>query len=529
MTAEQLRKSILQMAVQGKLVPQDPNDEPVHILLERIRAEKERLIKEKKIKKEKNPSIIYRGTDNLHYEKFADGTVNCLKDEIPFEIPESWVWVRLSSLGEIVGGGTPKTSVSTYWDNGNIPWITPADMKCVTGKYIEKGSRNITEDGLKNSSACMMPTGTIIYSSRAPIGYIAITSTSLCTNQGFKSFVPIFTYISNYIYYCLIALTDEIRSRASGTTFKEISGTELGNTLIPFPPYDEQNHIVRQIEKVLPFLSEYDTVDISLRKLTLDFPIRLRKSILQHAVQGKLVPQDESDEPASVLLERIRAEKEELIKQGKLKKDKHESIIFRRDNSYYERLDGVERCIDDEIPFEIPNHWHWERMGNISFITKLAGFEYTKYISPAITAKGIPLLKGKNVQNSIFVENFESYIPESTSDFLNRSQLTKKCILTPYVGSIGNVAIFHGNYKAHLGSNIGKIELYTTDLLEEYVVRYLHSNTGYEQLIKHKKATAQDSISMAALRDVLIPLPPTFEQERIIDKINNILSLVKKQ
>ena len=455
--------------------------------------------------------------------------MKCIKDEIPFEIPESWVWVRLSSLGEIVGGGTPKTSVSTYWDNGNIPWITPADMKYVTGKYIEKGSRNITEDGLKNSSACMMPTGTIIYSSRAPIGYIAITSTSLCTNQGFKSFVPIFTYISNYIYYCLIALTDEIRSRASGTTFKEISGTELGNTLIPFPPYDEQNHIVGQIEKVLPFLSEYDTIDISLQKLTLDFPIRLCKSILQYAVQGKLVPQNKSDEPASVLLERIRGEKEELIKQGKLKKDKHESVIFRRDNSYYERLDGVERCIDDEIPFEIPQSWLWVRLAEIcTYIQRGKSPKYSPIRKYPVIAQKCIQRSGFSIESARFIE------PNSLQSYAKERLLEDNDLMwnSTGLGSLGRIGIYKSNLNpfelAVADSHVTVIRSFKSAILSKYLY-YFFSNPSVQNTIEDSAdgSTKQKELATSTIKTYLVPIPPLSEQKYIVNKVEELLKVIK--
>ena len=454
--------------------------------------------------------------------------MKCIEDEIPFEIPESWGWGRLGELVYNHGQRRPSADFS-YIDISSIDnqhQRLSCEENILSSEKAPSRARKIVAYGdiLYSTVRPYLHNMCIIdrIFSKQPIastGFAVLT----CHDDFFNEFL--FYYMMSPDFDTYVNHTDN----AKGVAYPSISDTRLYHALIPIPPAREQRDIVSAVKRLIHYINKYNIARNQLNRLMSNFPNAMKHSILQWAVQGKLVQQDESDEPASVLLDRIRAKKKELIKEGKLKKDKHESIIFRRDNSYYERLDDVERCIDDEIPFEIPNHWHWERMGNISFITKLAGFEYTKYISPAITAKGIPLLKGKNVKNSIFVENFESYIPESISDFLNRSQLAKKCILTPYVGSIGNVAIFHGNYKAHLGSNIGKIELYTTDLLEEYVVRYLHSNTGYEQLIKHKKATAQDSISMAALRDVLIPLPPTFEQERIIDKINNILSLVKKQ
>ena len=267
----------------GKLVPQDPNDEPASVLLERIRKEKQKLIKEGKIKKEKSPSYIFRGADNLPYEKVGNNEPVCIADEIPFEIPDSWEWARPTTLGKIVGGGTPKTNITEYWYNGTIPWLTPADMKFVTGKYVTKGERCITEKGLKESSAHMMPAGSIVYSSRAPIGYIAIASAELCTNQGFKSLVPTLMCIDDYVYYCLIAFTPEIQSRASGTTFKEISGTEFGKTLIPLPPLAEQKRIVKAIEKVLLNIKDYEEKHNQLSLIQSSFPEALKKSILQRS------------------------------------------------------------------------------------------------------------------------------------------------------------------------------------------------------------------------------------------------------
>ena len=204
--------------------------------------------------------------------------------------------------------------------------------------------------------------------------------------------------------------------------------------------------------------------------------VALREKVLDLAIRGKLVPQDPNDEPASVLLERIRTQKQQMVKDGKLKaKDiKDDSIIFvGEDNLHYEKFaDGSVKCIEDEIPFELPEGWAWSKINNIAFVTKLAGFEYTKYIAPTLCEDGIPLFKGKNVQDSKIIYDFESYIPEQVSDELSRSQITRKCILTPYVGTIGNIGIHDRVGKFHLGSNVGKIELYNSSviLMEEYVV-----------------------------------------------------------
>lgn len=232
---DDMKKSLLQYAIEGKLVPQRKEEGTAKDLLAEICAEKARLIKEKKIKKSKPLPAI---TD----------------DEKPFDIPDSWEWVRLEEIGTIIGGGTPKTQILEYWD-GDIPWLTPADMKFI-GKYAMSGNRNISLLGLQKSSARLMPKGTVLFSSRAPIGYIAIAKNKICTNQGFKSVVPFIMHCNEYIYYCLQARIKDIQLRASGTTFKEISGSEFGKTMIPLPPLAEQHRIVAKLEELLPLCQQ---------------------------------------------------------------------------------------------------------------------------------------------------------------------------------------------------------------------------------------------------------------------------------
>ena len=243
---------------------------------------------------------------------------------------------------------------------------------------------------------------------------------------------------------------------------------------------------------------------------------KLRQKIHDLAIRGKLVPQDPNDEPASVLLERIRAEKERLVKEGKIKKSKASKTS---DTPHYEN-----------VPFEVPSSWVWTTINNIAFVTKLAGFEYTKYIAENIsTSEGVPLFKGKNILNGEIVYKFEAYIPLDISNELFRSQITKRCLLTPYVGTIGNIGIHDKEGVYHLGSNVGKIELFNNDNLniyEEFVKNYLLSSFGYKELTKQKKATAQESISIEAIREVLLPLPPLAEQKRIVAEIERWFVLV---
>ena len=524
MTAQQLKNSILQMAVQGKLVPQDPNDEPASVLLERIRAEKERLIKEKKIKREKNPSVIFKGADNTPYEKIGD-EVRSLADEVPFDIPDSWEWVR---LGELFQHNTGKALNAANRTGQLKQYITTSNLYWDRFELNNLKEMHFSESEVEK---CTVIKGDLLVCEGGDIGRAAIWPFDypMCIQNHIhrlRAYVPICT---RFFYYLFDLYKHAGWIGGKGIGIQGLSSNAIHSLLFPLPPLAEQYRIVDAIVTLQPYTDAYADVESTLDILNTAFPERLKKSILQEAVQGKLVPQDPSDEPAEALLERIRAEKQRLIKEGKIKKDKHESVIFRRDNSHYEKLDSVERCIDDELPFEIPGSWAWAYFGNISFVTKLAGFEYTKYIAPALTNHGIPLFKGKNIQNGKLIEHFEGFIPETVSNELWRSQLSKRCLLTPYVGSIGNVAVFPGTYKAHLGSNVGKIEPYSDNgVLIEYILYFLRSAAGYEQLTKHKKATAQESISIEAIRNVLMPIPPLNEQERIVSAIDTALNIVQK-
>ena len=233
------RNQVLQEAIQGKLVEQNPEDEPASILLQRIDEERDKLVKEKKIRKQKPLPEV---TD----------------DEKPFEIPKSWEWVRLGEVGAIVGGGTPKTAVKEYWEGGTIPWLTPADLSNYTDKYISRGKRNITPLGLKESSAQLMPKGTVLFSSRAPIGYTVIAQNEISTNQGFKSCIPFIIDMNEYLYYYLIYSAKLINENASGTTFKEVSGTEVSKLILPLPPLAEQKRIVEKVDIIMDMLDELE-------------------------------------------------------------------------------------------------------------------------------------------------------------------------------------------------------------------------------------------------------------------------------
>ncbi|MBD5294690.1 MAG: restriction endonuclease subunit S, partial [Bacteroides sp.] len=366
MTGKQLRNSILQWAIQGKLVPQDPNDEPASVLLERIRAEKTRLVKEKKIKKDKNESIIYRGEDNSYYEKFADATVRCIDDEIPFDIPDSWEWCRIRNISQSYIGLTYSPSDvnnegvivlrSSNIQNGKIDF---SDLIRVSKEIPEKlkVEKNDIVICARNGSAKLVGKSAIIREIVEPMtfgAFMAICKTSL--------YEYVYTFLQSDIFF------GQLRGVSSTTTINQLTQNNFNNFLIPIPPKEEQARICNNIAVVLPFIEQYGRKQEALSQLDKNVKEHLRKSLLQEAIQGRLLPQIEEEGTAAELLEEIRIEKGRLVKEGKLKKSAlaNESRIFRgEDNKYYENKNGNIMCIDDVIPFDLPPTWQWIRIGSI--------------------------------------------------------------------------------------------------------------------------------------------------------------------
>ena len=502
MTAQQLKNSILLMAVQGKLVPQDPNDEPASILLERIHAEKERLIKEKKIKREKNPSVIFKGADNTPYEKIGD-EVRSLADEVPFEIPDSWEWVRIRSLGEIVRGSGIKRNetvqqglpcvrygelYTTYQTSftSAVSFIAP-DLyeKC---KHFSYGDVLMTLTGENKPDIAKA----VAYLGTEPIA--ASGDLAFWTRHGMNPLFLSYIMASPYIIARKVAL-------ATGDIIVHISGDKLGTILLPVPPLAEQERIVACIQEAELVIENYAIKATALQKLQDSFSEALKKSILQEAVQGKLVPQDPSDEPAEALLERIRAEKQRLIKEGKIKKDKHESIIFRRDNSHYEKLDGVERCIDEELPFEIPETWAWVRIGTILSVS--SGDSLT--VAQMNSAGSIPVYGGNGIAGTHDKWNVchRTLVIGRVGYYCGATHITE-----PFAWVTDNAFITH----------------FDEELLQMKWLKFL---IDYLEPRKRASSTAQPVISGKLLYPMLVPIPPLNEQHRIVQRIEELLTMVK--
>ena len=517
MTAQQLKNSILQMAVQGKLVPQDPNDEPASVLLERIRAEKERLIKEKKIKREKNSSVIFKGADNTPYEKIGD-EVRSLADEVPFDIPDSWEWVRLGSIVYNRGQITPSTDFC-YIDIGSI------DNK---KQKLNPTDTVIAPDKAPSRARKLVDKGDVLYSTVRPYLH------NMCIVDRDFSCIPIAStgfavltchaeLCNKFLFYYMMSPDFDAYANntdnAKGVAYPAINDDRLYKALIPIPPLGEQFRIVSAIESVDASIRDYGAKEEALRALNGSFPECLKKSILQEAVQGKLVPQDPSDEPAEALLERIRAEKQRLIKEDKIKKDKHESVIFRRDNSHYEKRGSEEVCIDEEIPFDIPENWAWARLSAASI--SIADGDHQP---PPQVQDGIPFLVISNVSDGIVDFSNTRYVPKKYFDSLAGIRIPQ-CgdLLFTVTGSYGIVIPVQTERKFCFQRHIALIKL--SCLSSEFMRLWLSSPLVYEQCRRAATGTAQKTVGLASLKGLLIPIPPLNEQVRILQKLNTLLAL----
>ena len=517
MTAQQLKNSILLMAVQGKLVPQDPNDEPASVLLERIHAEKERLIKEKKIKREKNPSVIFKGADNTPYEKIGD-EVRSLTDEVPFDIPDSWEWVRLGNISSYAGAKQKVNATSAD------PSIWGLDLE-----DIEKGGRLLEHKTVGERKAVgdktVFTKGDILYSKLRPylLKILVAPDDGICTPEivPFRVYGGIDpNYIVNYLKSPYV--DNLINSITYGVKMPRVGTETMTSLLVPIPPLEEQQRIVEKIDEVASAVSAYDVAYQKTETLNSAFPEALKKSILQEAVQGKLVPQDPSDEPAEALLERIRAEKQRLIKEGKIKKDKHESVIFRRDNSHYEKRGSEGTCIDDELPFHIPETWQWERIINIYNFIDYRG------ATPNKTTVGVPFITAKNVKKGFIDYTISEFISED--EYLRRQSRgvsQEGDILFTTEAPMGNAALADLRvYSA--GQRLITLQQYgvSTGLSNELMLYFILSECFQSQLSDKSTGTTVKGIKAEKLKQLYIPVPPVSEQQRIIRSIRSVMRLV---
>ena len=442
-------------------------------------------------------------TDNLPYEKVGKNEPVCIAEEVPFEIPDSWEWVRLGNIGDWGSGATPSRSIPEYY-GGDIPWLKTGDLN---DGYIEHIPENISRLALEKTSVRLNPTGSVLIAMYgATIGKVGILTFPATTNQACCACLPIKIY-NEYVFYFLMSQKVAFVKQGEGGAQPNISKEKIVATFMPLPPLAEQYRIVAKIKEVLPYVERYGEACSTANSLNAAFPDLLKKSILQEAVQGKLAPQDPADEPASILLERIRAEKEQLIKAGKIKRDKHESVIFRRVNSHYEKLDGVERCIDDEMPFEIPENWVWARFGT-AMINR--------------DAERIPLSVNEREK---LQKIYDYYGASGVIDKVDRYLFSRPLLL---IGEDGANLLTRSKPIAFIAkgqywvNNHAHVLDSSDGLLLEYVAVYINAIN----LAPYVTGTAQPKMNQEKMNSILIPIPPTGEQFRIVQKINQILSVI---
>ena len=500
MNGKQLKNSILQWAIQGKLVPQDPNDEPASVLLDRIRKEKARLIKEKKIKKDKNESIIYRGEDNSYYEKFlATGEVKCIDEEIPFEIPQGWEWTRIGNIFNHTSG--KQQSSSNKGDGTPQKFITTSNL--YWGFFILDNVKvmNFTEEETKTCSATKGDL--LVCEGGAGYGRSAIWNEDydICLQNHVHRLRPYINGICEYVYHFIYLLKESNNLASVGTAIPGLSANRLKGLLLPFPPFPEQKRIIAKLGELLPQIEKYNKVQNCLDELNVAINDKLKKSILQEAIQGKLVPQITEEGTAQEMLELIQTEKQRLVKEGKLKKSAlTDSIIYKGDdNKYYERING--QIIEIELPFEYPNSWAVLRLKDICQLTD----------GEKRTGKGICLdakyLRGK-----------------SAGDYLQKGRFVQKGDNIILVDGENSGEVFTVPCDGYMGSTFKQL-LVSSVMYLPYVLNFV---LFYKELLrKSKRGAAIPHLNKEIFYSLIIGIPPYQEQVRIVNKINEIYSKIK--
>jgi type I restriction enzyme S subunit len=505
MNGKQLKNSILQWAIQGKLVPQDPNDEPASVLLDKIRQEKERLIKEKKNKRDKNASIIYRGENNSYYEKMlATGEVKCIDEEIPFDVPQGWEWERFGNV--MINKDSERIPLSvaqrqhlkkTYDYYGASGVIDKVD------KYLfDKDLLLIGEDGAN------------LINRSTPIAFIAKGKYWVNNHAHVLDVCSGMALSYAALFINAISLVDYV----TGTAQPKMNQEKMNSILLAIPPVKEQHRILEKMSMVDAFVDKYASLQTKLDSLDNSVYELLRKSILQEAIQGKLVPQIAKEGTAQELLEQIKVEKEKLVKEGKLKKSAlKDSVIFKGDdNKYYEQIGANCNDISDEIPFDLPYNWCWCRFSNIVSMTigkTPARGEQTYWINGKYNWVSISdMVDGGTISTT----------KEKVSD------LAVKEIFSAPISEKGSLLM---SFKLSIGkTSILDIDAYHNEAIitirpvidKEYAMRnYLFKVLPLiANLGDSKDAIKGKTLNSKSLANLLIPLPPLQEQQRIIERIN---------
>ena len=526
MNGKQLKNSILQWAIQGKLVPQDPNDEPASVLLEKIRQEKERLIKEKKIKRDKNASIIYRGEDNSYYEKMlATGEVKCIDEEIPFEIPQGWEWCRLNDLALYRKGPFGSSLTKSMFVAKSNQSVKVYEQKNAIQKDFRLGDYYISKEKFEAMQSFIVKPNDIIVSCAGTIGetyLLPLDAPVGIINQALMRVTLFDLSMAEYwqMYFAYMLL-NEAQMKGAGSAIKNIPPFEyLKAVLVPVPPLSEQNRLVERYNLLLSLIAKYESEADKLNCLNLNIYDKLKKTVLQEAIQGKLVPQIAEEGTAQELLEQIKKEKQKLVKEGKLKKSAlATSVIFRGDdNRYYEKIG--KKCVDitEQIPFEIPNSWTWARMGQIG---DWGAGSTPQRSNQKYYGGNILWLKTGELNNGIVYDTEEKITQRAFQDCSLRMNKIGDILIAMYGATIGKLAVVG----KELTTNQACCGCTPYVVFNWYLFYFLMASR--DTFIKKGEGGAQPNISRVKLVEHLIPLPPLREQKRIVQKIEQLMQLLK--
>ena len=509
-----LREKILDLAIRGKLVPQDPNDEPASVLLERIRAQKQQMVKEGKLKAKdiKNDTIIFKGEDNLHYEQFQDGTVKCIEDEIPFEIPESWTWVRLGELAQYKKGPFGSSITKSMFVPDSTSAIKVYEQKNAINKDAALGNYFISEEKYESLKSFEIFPNDIIVSCAGTIGETYVMPETMRKGIINQALMKISLYdlrmIDFYLIYFDCQLKSATREQGYGVALKNIPPFDvLKKYLVPIPPIKEQARIVDSVNNLLGTVDDINTISDELN----DLIANAKSKILDLAIRGKLVPQDPNDEPASVLLERIRAEKENLIKQGKIKRDKKESIIFKgEDNSYYQ---------------DLPKNWEKTTLRKIT--TPLTLNDGDWILTENMNANGeVKLLQLGSIGNMMYIDKGFKFLTKQTFDELSCTAIFPNYLIINRIISDKMCCCIIPNIEGTIITTVDTC--WIAPCPQAYNLKFLMyqlaSPTFQSMVLLKATGTTRKRISKNNLIDLPLLFPPLAEQKRIVEAIEAIFA-----
>lgn len=513
MNAQQLKNAILQEAIEGRLVPQDPNDEPASVLLARIRKEKERLVKEGKLKKK-----------DLEVKPISE-------DEIPFEIPDSWEWVRLGAITTVLGGKRIPAGRKLSQNNTGHVYIRVSDMK--DDIVSMENLQYVPKDIFPSISRYIINKEDVFITVAGTIGRIGKIPPELDgANLTENADRLVFTIIDqDWLIKCLQSVI--VQSQISAVTTQvgqpKLAILRIQNLLIPLPPVEEQHRIVAKIKKLLPKVEEYGKAQDALNKLNAELPENLKKSILQEAIEGRLVPQNPNDEPASVLLNKIRQQKEQLVKKKIIKADKNESIIYRSEDGHWlEHFAYKERkdvCIDEEIPFEIPESWEWVRLGSLLQVVSDGTHKTPKYVP-----SGIPFLSVQNISSGhLTMDRIKFITKEEHHELIKRVKPTNGDILICRIGTLGKAIKINWDFEFSIFVSLGLLRP-VEHRITDHIIFCINSPLGYKWIQDNKVGggTHTYKINLGDMPNMLLPIPPLNEQHRIVEKLEQLLDGIDK-